>query len=1356
MNYRLGIDLGISSLGWCCLKTENEETTGILDMGVRVFPNGRNDKSKEPLCVARRNARNARKRLKRFKLRQRRLIADLQEYGLFPTDKSDLKKLEKENPYKLRAKALLAKNLKKENPCELKEKTSLPEDKTQLSLFSETTTPSCEAEDKLPLSPYEIGRVIFHLNQRRGFLSNRKEEKEEFEEEKKDKTFHFNQLQSSLNNKKGKTATPQKAKKLSKTQEAMEELTKLMEEKGCRTLGEYMYRTQKYRFKNPTDTNHKLIIDIYPNRKMYQDEFNLIWEIQKEYYPQLLTDERKKRLWNDIFYQRPLKKQEPGFCSLETSERRCPKAYPIAQEFRIRAELANLKITSPAERNLNPEEHEKLFNYLNNPADSSYDDYTVLSNSKYNDYVVPFEKIIELLELKEDIALNLMENHQKGLLCNITNVVLGSPETLGEYWQKLSENQQEKIIDILQDYSLTKEEIKNKLKDEFKDEIPGLSEEKLTELLKKSLLLPDGYANLSALAMRKLSKDMKRCGTDYSASVQNVYKKTPDQAFPLRNTLPKYQELFSEQLTGADKNKKKKWDYDNYMGRITNVTVHIALNQLRQVVNAIIRKHGKPESIVIELARELPKGTKTLHEWEQEQEKNNRIMEEARTEIRAAGLPITPFNIEKYKVWRNLNPKDATRRVDLYTGKTISISDLFSPEYEIEHILPYSWSHDDSLNNKIITHYRINRQKSNQLPYTFFNDANQLKAVAKNSNQLAQMSLESVKERAKDIDKARGNLKKTFNFNAISWRFSQNAQNTFNKNSKNLKRDLTDTQYMSKLAKRYLTCICPQNKIIPAKGQVTDLLKKVWGITDTLPPDYKLWSVQKWQKEGLIKKEGSKIRKEHPEWDGKEVTKAAKERTQNIDETEIHNTTAVSKDRSIHYHHALDAFTLANITWKMIQHLSSEEFANKAEAYQHKKNMKAENIPVLPAKEDFGKFKVEWNKARDSVYLSGQKPGSPDKEAGLRRIKVENGNSQGFVASGKLQEWNGEKWENIEDVKNLTLKEDNRFFTLSEARVNLLKESISSDKEAGKDYGKPYPNFNKEEFARQLSELVISYKEPQDKLKMILQKAEALHENPARFGFASISKDTAFGFRKIVSITSDDIKIKFAKRKDGKTVYETKSLSCMVPVFRIQEQKNAFHQKYTEWLKMLVRKKKIGEEKYKEAETAFFNTFTKEKAFKWYESDENYAAQIYQISKNDKFSPNKQEDWSLEILSNYYAFERRGKFFWRDTHPTAKLITTLRKNDIVEATFKSDDPLEKGFSYIRSWIKEQFKNKPDKQELKLLFRVKKMSAGNIYLRPLHVAEEDENTKSWICSISKFKQYGCRKVRITPTGRVIGD
>ena len=127
MKYRLGLDLGTSSLGWCCLGIENEDNRKILDMGVRIFPDGRNDKTKDPLCVARREARTSRTRLRRFKQRQAQLIADLQSIGLLPEDKHAFKELEKLNPYELRAEAI-----------------------------------------KTKLEPFKLGRAISQLNKRRG------------------------------------------------------------------------------------------------------------------------------------------------------------------------------------------------------------------------------------------------------------------------------------------------------------------------------------------------------------------------------------------------------------------------------------------------------------------------------------------------------------------------------------------------------------------------------------------------------------------------------------------------------------------------------------------------------------------------------------------------------------------------------------------------------------------------------------------------------------------------------------------------------------------------------------------------------------------------------------------------------------------------------------------------------------------------------------------------------------------------------------------------------------------------------------------------------------------------------------
>ena len=1187
MEYRLGLDLGTSSLGWCCVETKNGDNSNVLDIGVRIFPDGRNDKTKEPLAVARRAARCARRRLGRFKLRQKNLITDLQKYGFLPQDKDEYKKLEKENPYKLRSDAVNNK-----------------------------------------ISLYELGRVILHLNQRRGFLSNRKEEKN---------------IQTST-----------------KTQKAINNLTLRIEEAGCKTLGEYLYRTSKYRFKNKTDANGNMVVNddtLYPTREMYQKEFDYIWNFQQKNYPELMSDEIKKRFRDyDIFFQRKLKKQETGFCRLEPEERRCPKAFVTAQIFRITQDIENMRINYPESRILSKNEKSALYEFLNNPPKNSAD----------KNYRISYDIIIKHLGLPSETIFNFVNANKDGMLCNITNVIMSDEKAYSDVWHTYTAQQQNKIVEILQDYGKDSHEIIADLK----ALTPDITAEQIKNILQLSLLLPEGYMDLSEKAMDKLATEMRLCGVTYDKAVESVYNKSVEerQYFDEEKYLPHYQELFSEQLIGGDKeNFDKTIDYDNYMGRITNVSVHIALNQLRQVVNSLISKYGKPEGITIELGRELTCGKKAQNDIKKRQNENAKIMAEARTALREKNIPLTAFNVEKYKVWRNLNPKDASKRFDLYTGKNISLNDLFSWNYEIEHILPYSWTYDDSYNNKIITRADVNRKKLNQLPYVFFSDKEQLKSIATDSEELENMTLEKVVARAKDIDKARGNIKKTFNFNAIAWRFSSNAENIFNKNNKNMARDLTDMQYMSRLAKKYLTCICDYTKIVSAKGQMTDQMKKVWNLNDIMPKDYYLWCAQKWQTDDIEEWKTKQNLQENPEQTENEAKTAAKHFIDGLSEAEIHNLTKVGKDRSIHYHHALDAFILANITPSVVQYLSSNDFADKAEHYQKTCNFKADA---------------------------------------------------------------------------------DKYITLNEARISLLKQS-------GKFYESPYTGFDKTKFADMLRNITVSYKNPADKLKLLLKKAELTGKNCSQFGFAAINEDTAFGFRRVLKVSQNDMDLEFAVRKNSIRVYETHSLSTMVPVFRTKEQKAEFLRLYPEWLKSKVRKKSIGKEKCAEIEQKFIDSFNKDKAYKWYASAGNYAAQIYQIRNDDKFVPNKNGKWSLEILPNFYAFERKGKFFWKDVYPTAKLVTTLHIDDVVEATFSAEDDLSDGFSKIQKWIKEQFRLHPEQQELKLLFRVKKMSGGSIFLRPLHIAQEDRDEKSWKCSVGKFQQYQCRKVTVNPLGNIIG-
>lgn len=62
MKYRLGLDLGTNSIGWAVYSLdEDNEPEKLEDLGARIFSDGRNPKSKEPLAVERRTARGQRR-----------------------------------------------------------------------------------------------------------------------------------------------------------------------------------------------------------------------------------------------------------------------------------------------------------------------------------------------------------------------------------------------------------------------------------------------------------------------------------------------------------------------------------------------------------------------------------------------------------------------------------------------------------------------------------------------------------------------------------------------------------------------------------------------------------------------------------------------------------------------------------------------------------------------------------------------------------------------------------------------------------------------------------------------------------------------------------------------------------------------------------------------------------------------------------------------------------------------------------------------------------------------------------------------------------------------------------------------
>uniref|UniRef100_UPI00261C2EA9 type II CRISPR RNA-guided endonuclease Cas9 n=1 Tax=Asticcacaulis sp. TaxID=1872648 RepID=UPI00261C2EA9 len=280
---RLGLDIGTNSIGWCLIEYDKTHPIGqrIVDIGVRIFSDGRDPKSGASLAVDRREARAMRRRRDRYLGRRSAFHETPIQYGLMPEDQDEARLVAEKDPYELRKKAL----------------------------------------DEA-LTPHEIGRALFHLNQRRGFKSNRKADR------------------TSKDGEDGKIATGAKT------------LDAAMAEAGARTLGEFLAGRAEKRVRLNGENQ---AYDFYPQRHHIEYEFNTIWDTQAQHHPTLLTHAARVELYSYLFLQRPLKTPEVGFCTfagmngVPADEHRLPKAHPLFQQRRLYEEVNNLRIVAPGE-----------------------------------------------------------------------------------------------------------------------------------------------------------------------------------------------------------------------------------------------------------------------------------------------------------------------------------------------------------------------------------------------------------------------------------------------------------------------------------------------------------------------------------------------------------------------------------------------------------------------------------------------------------------------------------------------------------------------------------------------------------------------------------------------------------------------------------------------------------------------------------------------------------------------------------------------------------------------------------------------------------------------------------------------
>ena len=709
----LGIDTGTNSLGWAIVEKQADEYH-LLDKGVNIFQEGvKIEKGIESSKAAERTAHKAaRVRNYRIKLRKIRLLRILSDAHLCPP----LSKVE-----------LSAWRLKKEYP------------KNELFMQWQSTDDESEKtpyvyrhkclHDCLDFSSvtdrYILGRAFYHMIQRRGFLSNRKD---------------------------------QSADDTGKVKESISNLTQEMHDAGYEYLGDYFYSLY--------NEGEKIRNHYTARNEHYLAEFKAICE--KQDLDRNLGPEVVRQIEKAIFDQRPLKSQkgQVGKCVFEKNKTKCPSSHPMYEEFRMLSFINNIKIQTPNDdvlRPLSPEERALIMPLFFRKSKKLFDFEDIAKK------LAP-KKQYGFYKKSSDVEMPYLFNYPMDTSVSSCPVTTALIDIFGDNWidslcetYTLAEGKSrlDVVNDIWHVLFFYTDDIKLA---EFAKNRLQLNDEEARKFCEISL--PGDYASLSLKAICKILPYLRR-GLIYSHAVflGNLCEVMPQYEWDIeemRNAAIDHiihemnqidskdartfevciKEYLKEQYHISEEKLKKLYHpsmmevyprvqltnshgvYQLGSPRIDSVRNPMAMRsmfRLRKLVNRLLEE-GKIDSdteIHIEFARELNDANKrnAIAAFTKENQNKN---DEARKKIKnlfkaETGKDIEPTDVDvlKYVLWEEQG------HICLYTGKQICISDFIggNQKFDIEHTIPRSVGGDSTKMNLTLCDSRFNRDvKKTKLP----------------------------------------------------------------------------------------------------------------------------------------------------------------------------------------------------------------------------------------------------------------------------------------------------------------------------------------------------------------------------------------------------------------------------------------------------------------------------------------------------------------------------------------------------------------------------------------------------------------------------------------------------------------
>lgn len=679
-NYILGLDIGISSVGWGLLELDtNNNPYKIIDVGSRIFTPGEVEKTGDSRAKERREKRGARRISRRREFRLDRVRNLLYENGY------------------------LKGNINSNIVSEKNEELSIIFDNMINNYYKEKNSNpyklKVEALDR-KLTNEELSIILVHYAKKRGYKSNREE---------------------ASDNDSGKVLS------------AIKENEKIMNENNYRTISEMYIKDEKFKNKiknSPGD--YKISV----TNEMYLKEINMVLDSQIKFG--LITDDFKNQ-YLEIYNSRRSYAKGPGGNSpyggdlIERMTGKCnfdgnpraPKRAFSSEIYVALTKLVNLKYKVNDGEYIKLSEKE-IKNIIEKAKDKKIITYKDLAkeldgNIEFKDLSLSkkeYGKVIE--ELKKKLNISKEES------INISNLNSNDRELFNTLY---NEKLLSKTLIELKGYHALKDSIikaySNDIWEKFKDNIELLDElalyctnykinEDILNKIKESENIENIFEDIHFVELLPNFKDHLMLSTD-------LIKKL----IPLMlegNTYDKAMNVlgYNHSDINGDKEKKDLLVPIYVDDTITNQRVIRSLTQTRKVINSIIKKYGMPKIINIETARELAKSRKERNEIAKNNVEKQTENEKIKNQLVELGLfvstdKISSTDLLKYKLWKEQNEFCG------YSMKKISIEDLFGNNIvQIDHILPYSRTYNDNYLNKTLVYTKENQEKGNRTPYEWF------------------------------------------------------------------------------------------------------------------------------------------------------------------------------------------------------------------------------------------------------------------------------------------------------------------------------------------------------------------------------------------------------------------------------------------------------------------------------------------------------------------------------------------------------------------------------------------------------------------------------------------------------------